>query len=89
MATSRESERASASSSSSKDFDSSSESDVLAQSSFVEPYTNEPLASSSAEFEQTETDDKDIITFHHRHLCSDTRRKLRLSHGKSRDYIIY
>ena len=62
MATSRESECASASSSSSKDFDSSSESDVLEQFSFVEPYTNEPLASSGDEFEQTETDDEDGIS---------------------------
>ena len=49
-------------SSSSKDLDSSSESDVLEQSSFVEPYTNEPLASSGDEYEQTETDDEDIIS---------------------------
>ena len=52
MATSRESECASATSSSLKDLDSSSESDVLEQSSFVEPYTNEPLASSGDEFEE-------------------------------------
>ena len=39
-----------------------SESDVLEQSSFVEPYTKEPLASSSDEFEQTETDDEDGIS---------------------------
>ena len=62
MATSRESECASASSSSSKGLDSSNESDVLEQSSFVEPYTNEPLASSGDEFEQTETDDEDGIS---------------------------
>ena len=61
MATSRESECASASSSSSKDFDSSSESDVLEQFSLVEPYTNEPLALGD-EFEQTETDDEDGIS---------------------------
>ena len=84
VATSRESECASASSSSSTDLDSSSESDVLEQSSFVEPYTNESLASSSDEFEQTETDDEDII-FHHRHLCSDTGRKFRLNQDKSRE----
>ena len=54
-----ESECASASSSSLKDLDSSSESDVLEQSSFVEPYTNEPLASSGDEFEENETDDED------------------------------
>ena len=62
MATSRESECAPASSSSSTDLDSSSESDVLEQSSVVEPYTNEPLASSGDEFEQTETDDEDGIS---------------------------
>ena len=51
-----------ASSCSSKDLDSSSESDVLEQSSFVEPYTKEPLASSGDELAQTETDDEDGIS---------------------------
>ena len=60
MATSQESECTSALCSSSKDVD--SESDLLEQSSFVEPYTNEPLASSGDEFEQTKTNNEDGIS---------------------------
>ena len=59
MATALESDCASTSSSSSKD--SSSKNDIFEQSSFVEPYTNEPLASSGDEFEENETDDEDGI----------------------------
>ena len=59
MATALESDCASTSSSSSKD--SSSKNDILEQSSFVEPYTNELLASSGDEFEENETDDEDGI----------------------------
>ena len=59
MAIALESDCASTSNSSSKD--SSSENDILEQSSIVEPYSNEPLASSNDDFEENETDDEDGI----------------------------
>jgi hypothetical protein len=60
MATARESDCSSTSSLSSKE--SCSESEILEQSSLVEPYSNEPLASSGDEFEDPQTDDEDGIS---------------------------
>ena len=56
----KESECSSSSSSSSKE--SSSEDEILEQSSLVEPYSNEPLASSADEFDESTTDDEDGIS---------------------------
>ena len=59
MATARESDCASSSSLSS--LESMSENEVLEQSSMVEAYSNEPLASSGDELPEDETDDEDGI----------------------------
>ena len=60
MEIARESACSSSSSSSSKE--SSSEDEILVQSSLIEPYSNEPLASSGDEFEEATTDDEDGIS---------------------------
>ncbi|XP_028418737.1 uncharacterized protein LOC114544255 [Dendronephthya gigantea] len=56
----KESERSSSSNSSSQE--SASEDEILEQSSLIVPYSNEPLASSGDEFDESTTDDEDGIS---------------------------
>ena len=61
MATARETDGDSSSSLSSQE--SSSDNEILEQSSLVQPYSNEPLASSGDEMvDENETDDEDGIS---------------------------